>query len=165
MKKSIIVAVDEAGGIGRSNDLMWHLREDLKRFKAITTGHSIVMGRNTYHSLPNGALPNRRNIVVSTTLTDPFEGITCLPTIEDAIAYAQSMGEDELFIIGGGKLYASTINLVDKMYLTRVHHTFHDADTFFPEWNSEDWAVVKTIHCPADDNNEFDTTFYELEKR
>lgn len=164
MLKSIIVATDEHGAIGRNNTLMWHLRDDLKRFKELTTGHTIVMGRNTFNSLPNGPLPNRVNVVISSTIKEK-EGIICFDTFEKASHYIEAQGEDELFIIGGGKLYGSTLDEADKLYLTVVHHSFPDVDTFFPDWDPRNWDVLKIKHCQANEQNEYDSTFYELRRK
>lgn len=164
MIKSIIVATDEHGAIGRNNDLLWHLRADLKRFKELTTGHTVVMGRNTFHSLPNGPLPNRTNVIISSTMKK-VEGVICFDSFDYAARYIEGQGEDELFIIGGGKLYNSTLDDADKLYITIVHHTFENADTFFPDWDPRNWEILKMKHIAADEQNEYDSTFYELRRK
>lgn len=164
MIKSIIVATDEHGAIGRDNDLMWHLRADLKRFKELTIGHTVMMGRNTFHSLPKGPLPNRTNVIISNTLKE-VEGAICFDSFNYAVKYIEAQGEDELFIIGGGKLYNSTLDEADKLYITIVHHIFEDADTFFPDWDPRNWDVLKMKHIAADEQNEYDSTFYELRRK
>lgn len=121
MTLSIIVAVAANNAIGKDNDLLWHLPGDLKRFKETTTGHAIIMGKNTFHSLPNGALPNRRNIVVSSTLVPP-DGVERYSTLQAALEAVA--GEEEVFIIGGAQLYAAALPLADKIYFSRVEKGF-----------------------------------------
>ena len=135
---SIIVAIADDFGIGYKNDLLCHIPGDLPGFKKITTGHTVIMGRNTFLSLPKGALPNRTNIVISDNPEDSFEGCIMANSIEDAI----NKGEDgENFIIGGGMIYKQFLPLANKLYLTRVHKTF-EADVFFPEINFQDFETT-----------------------
>ena len=133
---SLIVAVAKNGVIGANNQLLWHISEDLKRFKAITTGCPIIMGRKTFESLGR-ALPNRHNIVITRNgqFTLP-EGVTRASSLGDAIEKAQS--EREIFIIGGGQIYNQSIELVDKMYITEVDQT-PEGDTVFPEIDTKIW--------------------------
>jgi len=127
---SIIVAIADNRAIGKDNRLLWHLSEDLKRFKKLTTGHTLIMGRNTFLSLPNGALPNRRHVVISDQRGETFEGCEMAASIEEAIRLAGD--RDECFVIGGGMVYAQFLPMAGKLYLTQVHESF-EADTFFPE--------------------------------
>ncbi len=160
MRLSIIVAVAENGAIGKDNDLLWHLPADLRRFKETTTNHTIIMGRNTYYSLPNGALPNRRNVVISRTIQE-LPNVDCYSSVEEALSSLKD--EEEVFIIGGAKLYESTLPLVHRLYFTRVLASFPEADTFFPEIDFSEWEEISSEEFPADDKNEFATklTIYD----
>jgi dihydrofolate reductase len=155
---SIIVAIAENNAIGQDNKLLWHISEDLKRFKKLTTGHTLIMGRNTFLSLPNGALPNRRHIVISDVGNEYFEGCEMARSIEEAIGMA---GEsDECFVIGGGMVYAQFLPLAGKLYLTQVHHTF-EADTFFPEIDFTQWEASSTESVDAGEKNQYAHTYTE----
>jgi len=155
MTLSIIVAVAANNAIGKDNDLLWHLPGDLKRFKETTTGHTIIMGKNTFHSLPNGALPNRRNIVVSSTLVPP-DGVECYSTLQAALEAVA--GEEEVFIIGGAQLYAAALPLADKIYFSRVEKGFPEADTYFPEFDLTEWTPSYCTRYPEDERNEYAVT-------
>ena len=156
---SIIVAIAENRAIGKDNKLLWHISEDLKRFKKLTTGHTLIMGRNTFLSLPNGALPNRRHIVISDVEGEYFEGCEMANSIEAAIALAGS--EDECFVIGGGMVYAQFLPLAGRLYLTRVHHSF-EADTFFPEIDFSRWKALKAEKVEAGEKNQYPHTYTEF---
>ena len=125
---SIIVAIAENFAIGKNNDLLFHLPNDLKHFKEITTGHTIIMGRNTLVSLPKWPLPNRRHIVITDKKDDIFEGCETVFSIDEAIEKVKN--EKEAFIIGGGMIYKQFFPVAGKLYLTLVHKPF-DADVFF----------------------------------
>ena len=131
MKISLIVAVAEDRAIGDKGNLLWHLSSDLKRFKAITTGHTIIMGRKTYDSLPNGALPNRRNIVISRQLKS-LKDAEVYSDIDEALKATSD--EDIVYIIGGGEIYKETFPRADELHITLVHKSYPEADTRFPEW-------------------------------
>ena len=159
---SIVVAIALDGAIGRGNDLLWHLPADLKRFKELTTGHTILMGRKTFDSLPRGPLPNRRNIVVSRSL--PLrEDVEVYPTIEEALKACES--DEEVFIIGGGEIYRQLLPHTDRIYLTRVQATFPDAEVFFPELDPSEWSETASVTFPRDEKNEYDTTLHLLQRR
>lgn len=164
MKKriSIIVAIGQNNEIGLNNELLWHLSDDLKRFKKITTGHTIVMGERTFESLPNGALPNRRNMIITDKPGKTIPGCTMAYSIEDAISKMDD--EKENFIIGGGSIYRQFLSYASRLYLTRVHAEFK-ADTFFPELNMEEWIVLEEEHHEKDERNEYSNTFYLLERK
>lgn len=136
MRKSIIVAMSANHAIGKDNKLMWHIPEDLKRFKDYTTGHHVIMGRKTYESIIDQLgkpLPNRTSIVI--TRNGDYkaqEGDIVVSSIEDAFKTAEDRGETEVFVIGGGEIYDRTIDTVDTIYLTRLLDMFEGADTFFP---------------------------------
>ena len=138
MSFSIIAAVAENYAIGKDNDLLCHLPGDLKRFKQITSGNTVIMGRKTFLSLPNGALPNRRNIVISRSQNLNFKNVEIVASIEEAIKICDA--DKENFIIGGGEIYKQFLPFVNKIYLTKIHAVF-DGDTFFPELNCDDWNV------------------------
>ncbi len=140
MEITIIVAIAENNAIGKNNDLLWHISEDLKRFKRITTGHTIIMGRKSYLSLPKRPLPNRRNIVISSTMAkEDIEGLEVVSSIEEAISKADK--DKENFIIGGGLIYKEFMPLANKIYLTIVHREY-EADVFFPEIDYNEWDII-----------------------
>jgi dihydrofolate reductase len=155
---SIIVAIAENRAIGKDNRLLWHISEDLKRFKTLTTGHTLIMGRNTFLSLPDGVLPDRRHIVISDVEGERFEGCEMARSVEEAIRLAGD--REECFVIGGGLVYAQFLPLAGKLYLTRVHHSF-EADTFFPEIDLTQWEAVTSERVEAGDKNQYAHTFTE----
>lgn len=135
---SIIVATNINGGIGKENDLLFHIKEDLKRFKDITSGSTIIMGRKTYESLPNGALPNRTNIVISRSPggIEPKDNLIIINEL-CAVIMGYVNTREEAFVIGGGEIYKQLLPYCDKIYLTKVHSRC-EADTFF-EYNKDEW--------------------------
>ncbi len=160
MTISIIVAISENNVIGKNNDLIWHISEDLKRFKKLTSGHSIIMGRKTYESLPFKPLPKRKNIILS--FKDiKFEGAYVVNNLEDAIKLCE--GEDEIFICGGAEIYKRFIPLVDKLYITKVHKKF-EGDTFFPKINYNEWKLIERSKRLYDKNSDLDYTFLDYTK-
>lgn len=158
---SIIVAIAQNFAIGKNNDLLFHLPNDLKRFKQITTGHPVIMGRNTLLSLPNGALPNRRNIVISDIPEEKFEGCEMVASIEAAAAAVKD--ETEAFIIGGGMIYRQFFPLAGKLYLTLVHRDF-DADVYFPEIDYMEWEELSR-EDHSDEKNGFDYSYLNLKRK
>ena len=162
MKISLIVAVSEDGAIGDKGNLLWHLSSDLKRFKAITTGHTIIMGRKTYDSLPNGALPNRRNIVVSRQLKS-LKDAEVYSDIDEALK--ATFDEDIVYIIGGGEIYKETFPRADELHITLVHKSYPEADTRFPEWKLTDWNILKQEQIGQDEKNELDSVYYHLTRK
>ena len=159
---SIIVATGRNNEIGKDNELLWHLPADLKHFKEITNGHTIVMGRKTFESLPKGALPNRRNMIVSRNADLKIEGAEVYASIDQALLKA--IDEEEVFIIGGAQIYKQAFPDADKIYLTKVNALFPDATAFFPEIKSAEWREVSREFHPADEKNPYAFTFIELEK-
>lgn len=135
---SIIVAIAENNGIGYKNDLLVHISDDLKRFKEITAGSTVVMGRNTWFSLPRRPLPNRQNIVITNIANESFEGADTAYSIEEAIT--QCPENKESFIIGGAMIYKQFFEKADRLYITRVLKTF-EADTFFPNIDTKSWRI------------------------
>ncbi len=158
---TIVVAISENNAIGKDNQLLWHLPADLKHFKTITSGHTIIMGRKTYDSIGK-PLPNRRNIVVTRQTDLKLEGIEVVNSLDEALALCKD--ENEVFVIGGAEIYRQALPLVHKIELTRVHQEF-EADVFFPELDNEIWKEVwKEDHSP-DEKNQFAYTFSTLERR
>lgn len=155
---SIIVAIAENNAIGLENQLLWHIPEDLKRFKKLTTGHTIVMGKRTFESLPIRPLPNRRSIVITDIAGEQIPGCVMAYSIDEAIEKMEPGQEN--FIIGGGSVYRQFLPLADKLYLTMVKKAYH-ADTFFPEINFSEWKTVGKTDS-QDDNHNF--TFIDLER-
>jgi len=159
---SLILAVDEQNGIGKNNQLLCHLPADLKYFKQTTIGHDIVMGRKTYESVGR-LLPGRTNIIITRNPDFKIEGAVIANSVEEAIHYAKSHQENELFIKGGGEIFKLSMKYTDRIYLTRIHHTF-DGDTFFPELDKEKWKQVKEEKHLADEKNKYDYSFLVYEK-
>ncbi len=149
---SIIAAVNRSWGLGFQNKLLYWLPNDLKRFKALTTGHTIIMGRKTFESLPKGALPNRRNIVLSRSQQD-FLGAECFSSLQDALAHCTP--DEEVFIIGGASIYREALPLADKLYLTHIEDNSMKADVFFPEVTAEQWSVEENEIHPMDEKHEY----------
>ena len=139
---TIIAAIAENNAIGLNGKLLYWLPADLRRFKALTTGHTIIMGRKTFESLPKGALPNRRNIVLSRSKRD-FPGAETFASLNEALAACnRSEGAEDVYIIGGASVYAEALPLADRLCLTEVHDMPNEADAFFPEFNREEWNVT-----------------------
>lgn len=156
---SMIAALARNGAIGNRNKLLYWLPDDLKRFKALTTGHTIVMGRKTFESFPKGALPNRRNIVLSRTQAS-LPGAEVFPTLQDAMRSCAQ--DDEIFIIGGETLYRQCIGMADRLYLTQVDDEPREADAFFPNINSEEWEVVRDEFHGTDERHVYPFRFVDL---
>lgn len=136
MSISLIVAIDENQGIGRDNNLLFHISADLKRFKQLTTGNTIIMGRKTFDSLPNGPLPNRKHIVLSRTPNLEIDGCTVINSVDELRQYCEVGREN--FVIGGGEIYKLLLPETSKMYITKVH-AGAEADSFFPKIENEIW--------------------------
>lgn len=151
----MIAAAAENNELGKNNKLVWHLPDDFKRFKSITSGHYIIMGRKTFESFPK-PLPNRTHVVITRQINYKREGCIIVNNIEEAIKICPQ--QEEIFVIGGGEIYALAMPLVDKIELTRVHHKF-DADAFFPEINSIDWKLSKSELHEKDDKHNFEFTY------
>jgi len=146
---SIIAAVAQNLAIGNKNKLLYWLPEDLKRFKSLTMGHTIIMGRRTFESLPKGALPNRRNIVLSRRSV-VFPGAETFQTLEDALATCSS---EDVYIIGGASVYAQALPLADRLCLTEVADTPEEADAFFPDFSLDEWEPVSVDEHAADERH------------
>ena len=160
---SLIVAMDKKRGIGKADRLPWHLRDDLLRFKQLTMGHHLIMGRKTYESIGH-ILPGRVMIVITKNKESHIPDGYMANSIEDALAIAVKNNEIEVFIIGGGTVFKKTIKIADRIYLTQVH-TDSKADVFFPELKLSSWIEVEAQDYPADNYNQYPFTFKVLEKR
>ena len=156
---SIIVAVARNNAIGKDNQLLWHISEDLKRFKKLTTGHTIVMGKRTFYSLPVKPLPNRRSIVITDVPGEQIEGCVMAYSIDEAIEKMETGKEN--FIIGGGSVYRQFYPLADKFYLTLVDQDF-DADTFFPEIDFSEWETQNSERYHSE---EVSYTFLDMQRK
>ena len=157
MTLSIIVAMAANRAIGRNGDLIWHNSRDLKQFKKITSGHTVIMGYKTYLSLPNQkALPNRRNIILSSRLDKAPEGFEVVRSIPEALELVKD--EDEVFVMGGGMVYEQFLPFADRLYLTRIGKEF-EADTYFPYINFDEWELVDLEVIDDDENVDYDYRF------
>jgi dihydrofolate reductase len=156
---SIIAAVGENGEIGGNGNLLCRLPADLQHFKKITSGHTVIMGRKTFESLPKGPLPNRRNIVISRNANLKISGAEIYTSIASALSVLRE--EDEVFVIGGAQIYGQTAELAERIYLTRIHASFPEADAFFPETDFSAWTQTGMETFPADDKNPYPFTFFE----
>ena len=154
---SIIAAVAKNRAIGYQNKLIYWLPNDLKRFKALTTGHTIIKGRNTFLSLPKGALPNRRNIVLSRS-SKVFPGCDVYPSLEEALAHCAK--DEDIYIIGGASVYKQALAVADRLCLTEIDDTPAEADTFFPSYE-DDWQEESREDHPIDDRHDFRYSFVD----
>ena len=161
-KISIIVAIAENYAIGKNNDLLWHISNDLKRFKSLTRNHCVVMGKRTYYSLPTRPLPNRTNIVITDVPGEQIDQCVMAYSIEDAVEKMDANNEN--FIIGGGSIYRQFMPLADKLYITRVHKNF-DADTFYPEISPDEWQLVDKKDIDDDPQNDLTYSFEIYERK
>ena len=160
---SLLVAMDEHNGIGKDGRLPWHLSIDLKRFKALTMGHHVIMGRKTYASIGR-PLPGRVMVIVTRSPEYQAEGCLVAHSLEEALGITEQAGESEAFVIGGGQIFAQALPLADRIYLTRVE-TVSEADVFFPEFHARDWDIHETFEFPADEKNQFPSKYQLLIKR
>lgn len=160
---TIIAAIAANNALGKDNDLIWHLPADLKRFKKVTSGHHILMGRKTYESIGK-PLPNRTTVIITRNKDYKAAGCIVVDSIEKAIAVAQE--DAQVFIIGGAQIYqqAMSSNLVDQLDITQVHHAF-EADVYFPEIDTTDWIQLSNEDFKADDKNKYDFSFVSYKKK
>lgn len=156
MRISIIAVVARNGAIGKDNKLIYRLPDDMKRFKALTTGHTVIMGRKTFESLPKGALPNRRNIVLS-RIRHAFDGCDCYSSLDEALSHC---GKDEdIYVIGGAEVYAQAIGMADRLCLTEIADTPEGADAFFPMFVG--WREASREEHAADDRHAYPFAFVD----
>jgi dihydrofolate reductase len=151
----MIAAVAENNALGKNNDLLWHLPNDFKRFKEITSGHHIIMGRKTFESFPK-PLPNRTHVIITRQNDFEHEGCIVVQNIEKALSVCPI--NENLYIIGGGEIYQQSISFADQLDITRVHHSF-DADVYFPEIDPEIWELTSETFHQKDERHLFDYTF------
>ena len=160
---SIIVAVSKNGAIGKNNDLLWHISDDLKRFKAITSEHTVVMGTKTYESLPFKPLPKRENIVITRNKDLHFEGCTMANSVEEIVTkYASS--EEEIFVIGGANIYEQFLPYANKLYITWVYEDF-DGDVFFPSIDETIWKISEKSDVLHDKKSNLNYAFFTYLKQ
>ena len=152
---TLIAAAAENNALGKDNDLLWHLPEDFKRFKQITSGHYIIMGRKTFESFPK-PLPNRTHIIITRQKEYLADGCLVLHSLEEALEISPQ--NEEVFIIGGAQIYKQALPFADKIDLTRVHIEL-DADAFFPEFNTSEWNLVFSEKHVKDEKHQYDFTF------
>src|SRR5690606_8698529 len=165
MKLAAIAAASENNVIGIDNDLPWHLPDDFQFFKNKTINKPIIMGKHTWYSFPK-PLPNRLNIVISKSITDKLpDDVLHYHNITDALDYLSAIDTEEAFIIGGGMVYASTLQLVDTIYLTRVHTHIANGTAFFPEIDKEVWQLQSETHHDVDERHKFSFTFQVWTRR
>ena len=157
---TIIAAVAQNNELGKDNQLIWHLSNDLKRFKRLTSGHAIIMGRKTFESFPK-ALPNRTNIVITRDENYKAENAVVVHSLTAALNVAEE--DAQPFIIGGGEIYKLAMIVADTLEITRVHHSF-EADTFYPEIDDE-WEIVTQEECKKDEKHQYDYTYLTYKKR
>jgi dihydrofolate reductase len=159
---TLIAAASENNALGKDNDLVWHLPDDFKRFKALTSGHFIIMGRKTFESFPK-PLPNRTHVIITRQNDyDVPEGCIVVNSLKKAIEVCPE--NEEIFIIGGGQIYKQSIEIADKIELTRVHTTV-EADAFFPEIDEDVWEVIQSEYHPKDEKHKYDFTYLTFVKR
>ena len=163
---SAVVAASENNAIGFKGDLLWRLPKDMKFFKDVTAGHCVLMGRKSWEALPPKfrPLPDRINIVITRQKDFHDKGCVVFSSIDDGIQYAKSAGEKELMILGGGEIYRQALHETDKVYLTRVHHVFEEADTFFPELPVTEWKETSRQKNYADEQHKYDFDFVVYER-
>lgn len=164
MNKQIhaIVAVDENWAIGRQGDLLCHLPADMRHFKQVTMGYSIVMGRKTFESFPRRPLPGRQNIVITRNAGWQYPGVTVVHSVEEAIAAAET---DTVYIIGGAQVYELALPLVEVLHLTVIHARWASADAFFPALDMNEWQEVSREHHQSDHRNAYEFDFVTLKRR
>jgi dihydrofolate reductase len=158
---SIIVAIARNGAIGKNNQLLWHLSADLVRFKKLTSGHPVILGKRTWETLPKRPLPNRRNIVISDIPGDRFEGAETVHSIGEALSRCKT--EEENFIIGGASVYNQFLPHTDRLYLTLVHKDFEGDVHFFPLATGK-WQLVTSETCPPDEKNDFSYSYLTYDR-
>lgn len=161
MKINIIVAIAKNNAIGFENKLLYWLPNDLKRFKALTTGHTIIMGRKTFESFPKGALPNRRNVVL-TRQDIAFPGAERYGSLKEALDSCK--GEEEVYIIGGASVYQEALPLADKLCITLIEDTPKEADAFFPVINLNEWKEISRDAHVTDEKHLYPYTFIDYER-
>lgn len=160
---SIVAAIADNNAIGKNRQLLWRMPADMRRFKDLTTGHAVIMGRKTFESLPKGCLPNRKNVILTTMPEADFVNCFACESMGTALDICEK--EDEIFIIGGALVYRQALRIADRMYITRIHHEFPEADTFFPVVNWDQWEEVEREEFEAHDKNPYPYTFITYQRK
>jgi len=160
---SIIVAIAHNRAIGFNNKLLYRLPDDLKRFKNLTTGHTVIMGRKTFESFPKGALPNRRNIVLSRNRQAAFPGAETFHSLEEALSHCDK--NEEIFVIGGESIYKEAIPLAGKLYITEIEDIPTQADAFFPPCDMSQWELIQTVAHETDERHLQRFSFKDYERK
>jgi dihydrofolate reductase len=161
MMVCMVVAIAQNYAIGKDNELLWHLPKDLKHFKTITSGGTIIMGRKTFDSIGK-PLPNRRNIVITRNTDLTIKGAEVVNSVEGALKIAE--GDDVVYIVGGGEIYKMAMDVTDRIYLTTVHHDF-EGDAYFPEIDYNIWKETASEHHQSDEKHQFSFTFSTLDRK
>ena len=159
---SIIAAISEDCGIGKNNDLLWNIPEDLKRFKRLTLGKTVIMGRKTWESLPRKPLPGRENIVITDVQGETIQNAVTAYSIEDALSKCED--DKDIFIIGGGSIYRQFMPLAGRLYITHVHKSV-PADIYFPEIDMNNWEIVEKVDSGANKNDAIPYTYIIYERK
>ncbi|CAM3994006.1 dihydrofolate reductase [Flavobacterium antarcticum] len=162
---TLIAAAAENNALGKNNEMIWHLPDDFKRFKQLTSGHDIILGRKTYESL-DGPLPNRKHIIITRqeNYAEQVDAECCIVVDSMEEAIAKTNPNEENFVIGGGEIYKLALPLADKIELTRVHGTF-EADAYFPEIDMENWNLAKEVYHATDERHKVDFTYQTFERK
>ena len=158
---SLVAAASENNVIGKNNTLIWRMPADMKFFKNLTMGHTVVMGRKTYESMGK-PLPGRKNIIITRNKEYKADGCVVFGSFSDVLEYCKA--EDEIYVIGGAEIYHQLMNSADKIYLTRIHHNFA-GDAYFPEIPNSEWEETKRTDFSADENNQYNYSFIEFSRR
>lgn len=152
----LVAAAAENNALGKDGNLLWHLPDDFKHFKSLTSGHYIIMGRKTFETFPK-PLPNRKHLIITRNVNyEAPDGCIVVNSLEAALKLSQA--QEEVFVIGGGEIYSEALPFADKIELTRVHHAF-EADAFFPELDLTVWEVLSEVMHPADEKHQYSFTF------
>ena len=157
---TLIAAAAENNALGKDNDLVWHLPDDFKRFKKLTTGHHIIMGRKTYESFPK-PLPNRTHVVITRQKDYKPDGAIIVHSLEEALKEVKE--DSQPFVIGGGEIYKLALDIADKIELTRVHGTF-EADTFFPDIDPDQWVLTTSEYHEKDERHDYSFTYLTYQR-
>ena len=163
MQKNIIVAISDNNAIGKNNELLWHISEDLRFLRRTTLGWPVIMGRKTFESIGR-ALPGRVNVVISRGFTTG-EDVEVVGSLEEAFATAESTNLEKCFVMGGGQIYAQALEQADRLVVTHVHTVIEDADTFFPPIDPEVWEVVQRSELFTDEETGYTFEFVEYLKK
>ncbi len=153
---TMIAAAGQNNELGKDNGLLWHLPDDFKRFKELTTAHYIIMGRKTFESFPK-PLPNRTHLVITRNKAYKKPGAVVVSSMNEALEISEN--DSQPYIIGGGEIYKIGLSFADKIELTRIHATFNDADTFFPEFSKNNWKLISEVDHPIDEKHKYSFTY------